>query len=193
MKRIFKSMMCFVLSILMLTGSSVIAFASNQEIQGSTDSSQAVEVTANIKSMYSVSLPASIDLAYEVLADIYIGEADEITTEAEGYFGKIIFGCAGKISSNEYVFITPSFPCTMTSTSSDATVALQKILPSTKAEPKTQWNSTEIGTCSFDGVTLTNCQYAYNDGLQIGFLLSQLTAYESYKGNLTFNFGVRSN
>lgn len=41
-----------------------------QEIQGSDEKSQAVEVTADVKSMYSVSMPASIELTFSEISKV---------------------------------------------------------------------------------------------------------------------------
>lgn len=191
-KNFTKTIVSLALAATMLFSSNTTAFAANNEYQGSADDSKSVEITATISSIYSVSLPAQIDLAYAELADVYVGDADEISTKAEGYFGDIIFGAAGKIGANESVFVEPQFPCVMTGTSG-ATVQLKKILDSNKTEPKTSWNKAEIGTCTYDGVSLSNCNYAYNNGLKVGFLTSDLSTFENYTGTLVFNFGIRSN
>lgn len=189
-KNLFKAVLSLALVASVLFGNTGVAYADNQEVQGSTNDSRAVEITCNITSVYSVSLPASVALAYDTLEDVYVGDA--LQASAEGYWGTIIFGCAGKISSSESVFIEPVFPCTMTGTSG-ATVELKKVLPNDKTEAKTVWNASEIGTAEFDGVSLSNCTYAYNDGLRIGFLMDDVSAYEAYSGTLTFNFGIRAN
>lgn len=189
-KKLGRAVLSLVLAIGVLFGNTGVAYADNQEVQGSTNDSIAVEITCSITSVYSVSLPASIALAYDTLENVYVGDA--LQASAEGYWGTIIFGCAGKISSAESVFIEPVFPCTMTG-ASGATVNLKKVLPDDKTEAKTVWNATEIGTAEFDGVSLSNCAYAYNDGLRIGFLMDDVSTYETYSGTLTFNFGIRSN
>lgn len=189
-KNLFKAVLSMALAAAILFGNTTVAYAENQEVQGSTDDSRTVEITCNITSVYSVSLPASIALEYDTLEDVYVG--DTLQASAEGYWGTIVFGCAGKISSSESVFIEPVFPCTMTGTSG-ATVSLKKVLPSDKTEAKTLWSASEIGTAEFDGVSLSNCTYAYNDGLRIGFLMDDVSAYEAYSGTLTFNFGIRAN
>ena len=189
-KNLFKAVLSLALAASVLFGNTGVAYADNQEVQGSSDDSRAVEITCNITSVYSVSLPASVALAYDTLEDVYVGDA--LQASAEGYWGTIIFGCAGKISSSESVFIEPVFPCTMTG-ASGATVELKKVLPNDKTEAKTAWNASEIGTAEFDGVSLSNCTYAYNDGLRIGFLMDDVSAYEAYSGTLTFNFGIRAN
>lgn len=189
-KNILKAVLSLAVVASVLFGNTGVAYADNQEVQGSTDDSRAVEITCSITSVYSVSLPASIALAYDTLEDVYVGDA--LQASAEGYWGTIIFGCAGKISSSESVFIEPVFPCTMTGTSG-ATVTLKKVLPNDKTEPKTSWSATEIGTADFDGTSLSNCTYAYNTGLRVGFLSSDATTYETYRGTLTFNFGIRAN
>ena len=187
-----KTILSFALILAMLTNTSIVALANTQEIQGSEDKSQTVEVIAEVKSVYSVSLPANIELTYSELSNVYMD--NELHNDAvEGYWGTIVYGCAGKISSTEYVYIEPVFPCTLTGETSGETITLKKVLPSSKEEPKTQWSSTEIGSCTYDGVTLTNCQYSYCSGLQIGFKQSDITKYETYKGTLTFQFGVDSN
>ena len=189
-KNILKAVVSLVLAVGVLLGNTGAAYADNQEIQGNTNDSRAVEITCSITSVYSVSLPASIALAYDTLENVYVGDA--LQASAEGYWGTIIFGCSGKISPSESVFIEPVFPCTMTGTSS-ATVDLKKVLLGDKTEAKTVWNATEIGTAEFDGVSLSNCTYAYNDGLRIGFMIGDVSSYETYSGTLTFNFGIRNN
>lgn len=196
MRSFLKSTAIFMIAVAMVvTGSTfktTTAFAANTEVQGTTDDSESVEVTANITSVYSISLPASINLSYGNKTNIYVG-GGSLLSAAEGYFGVITFGCAGKISAQEHVYIEPVFPCTMTGVTSGSTLALKKVLNSARTEPKTQWTSSEIGTCTYNGISLTNCVYAYNDGLTIGFLLSDVSSYETYTSNLLFNFGIRAN
>lgn len=166
---------------------------SNNEYQGSTNDSQAVQINCALSSIYSVSLPAQIELGYDILSNVYVGsDATDITVSAEGYFGIIKYGACGKIGPSECVYIEPQFPCTL-SGASGSTVTLKKILDSNKTEPQTEWNSDNIGSCDFDGTTLTNCNYTYNDGLQVGFLLTDILVNENYSGNLVFNFGIRAN
>lgn len=126
---------------------------------------------------------------------VYLGvQLRKISISAvDGYWGTIVYGCAGKISNNEYVYIEPVFPCTLVGEEYGKALSLRKVLPSTKAEPKSTWSATEIGTCSYDGVSLTNCKYAYCEGLQIGFKKSDVESYDVYKGTLIFNFGIASN
>lgn len=192
-------MKCFIktVSALLLTIATLactngtITYAANTEVQGSGNDSRTVVVTANITSVYSVSLPAQISLTYDELSNVYVG--DVLQAKADGYFGIITFGAAGKISNQEKVFIEPVFPCLMTGSTSGNTINLKKVLPSTRIEPQTIWTKAQIGNCTYDGVILTSCNYTYNDGLKVGILLSDVTSYENYRGNLLFNFGIRIN
>ena len=191
MKRIKRAALAMVMLITLMAVNSDMVLAA-QEIQGSDATSQAVEVTAEVKSMYSVSMPASIELTFSEISRVYI---DGIYTSSatEGYWGTIVYGCAGKISNNEYVYIEPVFPCTLVGMEYGKAIALRKILPSSKEEPKSTWSAEEIGTCNYDGVSLTNCKYAYCKGLQIGFKKSDVVSYDVYKGTLIFNFGIAGN
>lgn len=191
MKRMKTTALAAVMAVTLLVAKGSMVFAA-QEIQGSDAKSQAVEVTADVKSMYSVSMPASIELTFSEISKVYI-DGTYTSSAVEGYWGTIVYGCAGKISNNEYVYIEPVFPCTLVGEEYGKALSLRKVLPSTKAEPKSTWSATEIGTCSYDGVSLTNCKYAYCEGLQIGFKKSDVESYDVYKGTLIFNFGIASN
>ena len=65
MRGFLKSTVIFMIAVAMVvagsTSKATLAFAANMEVQGTTDDSEYVEVTANITSVYSISLPASIN------------------------------------------------------------------------------------------------------------------------------------
>ena len=84
-----------VMAVTLLVAKGSMVFAA-QEIQGSDAKSQAVEVTADVKSMYSVSMPASIELTLSEISKVYI-DGTYTSSAVEGYWGTIVYGCAGKI------------------------------------------------------------------------------------------------
>ena len=65
-----KTILSFALILAMLTNTSIVSLANTQEIQGNEDKSQTVEVIAEVKSVYSVSLPANIELTYSELSNV---------------------------------------------------------------------------------------------------------------------------
>ena len=186
-----KILMALAVCVSLLAGNSVTAYASTQEVQGTDTQTKDIKVTADIQSVYSVSLPASIELSY--------GEAtDSSGNKVAGYWYNLKYGVAGKISSFEEVFVNVECPCVLTNTETGDTISISELdnyEQLTTSGCKNYWSSTEIGSCEFDGTTLTNCEYSYccENGHAIGIKEADITVYGSYEGNLTFQFGIDKN
>jgi len=71
MRRMKMAVLAVVMAVTLVVAKGSMVFAA-QEIQGSDAKSQAVEVTADVKSMYSVSMPASIELTFSEISKVYI-------------------------------------------------------------------------------------------------------------------------
>ena len=85
-----------------------------------------------------------------------------------GYYCKLRYGVAGKISSNEKVYIKPNYPFEMyiiEDNQTKATIEINDLVnykdysTGHNGSCKTQWTSTEIGSCDYDGRTVSNCEY----------------------------------
>ena len=185
-----KILMALAVCISLLAGNTT-AYANTQEVQGTETQTKDIKVTADIQSVYSVSLPASIALSY--------GEAEDSSgNKVEGYWYKLKYGVAGKISSFEEVFVNVECPCTLTNTETSDTIRISELdnyEQLTESACKNTWSSTEIGDCEFDGITLSRCDYSYccENGHAIGIKESDISVYGSYEGNLTFRFGINKN
>jgi hypothetical protein len=210
MRKFIKTFAALALTVAMLSGNGVAASAATQEVAGDSSSmtqSKDIEVTLEITSVYSVSLPASIELSpQQVIPASYTGVyyfADGVcfnsSMDVDGifYVAPVNYGCAGKIRSNEYIFIEPVLPVTLTGDLTGATIGLTRIYTadsSSATEPamKTQWDSSEVGSCYYDGVSISSCNYA-EESIMLGFTEENLVSYENYTGVLTFNFGLGTN
>lgn len=192
-----KTLLALSLAFTTMMGSAMPAFASEQLVTGTDSQTKEVEVSADIKSVYSVSLPATIKLEY--------GSVIIRDNPVDGYWANIRYGVAGKIASNEVVNIVPQFPCTLTlmdenGNPTETTISVYHAQDSNNGghgvydrdkQCRTSWNKAEIGSCDYDGVSLTNCVYSYCcDGHFIGINQDRVEKYGDYQGNLTFNFSI---
>lgn len=198
-KKILNTMLALTVAIATVAGSTMPAMAAEQEVTGTgTDTqTQDVEVTADIQSVYSVSLPATIELNYGVV------ESRNGST-IDGYWSNIKYGVAGKIAADEVVNVVPQYPCTLTLMDSDGnptetTIAVYDSRSAVNGwtynednyQCKTAWNKSEIGSCDYDGVSLSNCAYSYCcEGHYIGINSGRIEKYGNYAGNLTFQFSI---
>lgn len=196
MKKFFKTMTALALTVAVLAGNSIPALAANQEVQTSGTETATVELTLNVKSAYCVSLPATIELEYAVVevpeGEILWNGATQITGRAELYQCKIEIGVAGKIPSG-IISVAPVLPCELTN-EDDNVVPLNALdssesLGNTYPQYISDWTKDEIGTCDFDGATLTNCVYEKRY-LSIGTLANVIQQGGSYTGSLVFNFSM---
>lgn len=196
--KITKSLMALTLAAATMMGSTTPAFAAEMEVTGSENQSQSVGVTADIQSVYSVSLPATIKLEFGSIEDINHDIVD-------GYWANIRYGTAGKISNNEVVNVVPQFPCTLTlmdesGNPTETTISIYHAedvqngghSSNVNYQCKTSWNKAEIGSCDYDGVSLSNCNYSYccEQGHLIGIKSDKVEKYGNYEGNLTFQFSI---
>lgn len=159
--------------------------ATTQEVQGTTgQQSKDIPVTATVQSVYSVSLPASISLTYGI-------EEDVAGNQVEGYWYDLRYGAVGKLTSTENVFVRATLPCALNDSVSGKSVSLINAKGLITCEKV--WSASEIGSCTYDGVSLTNCNYNYSDSFAIGIKASNIATSGSYTGNLTVDFGLCSN
>lgn len=191
-KKILKNIMAMAIVAATFVGSVSPAMAAEgtQEVTGSDTQQRNVAVTADIKSVYSVSLPATITLTYGTV------EVGSIGDRADGYWAKIKYGVAGKIAANERVNVVPQLPCTMTLMDDEGqpTSTTISIKNASTLDHKTSWSKSEIGSCDYDGTTISNCNYAYCcNGHNIGVGMGNVSKYGTYEGNLTFEISITKN
>lgn len=194
-RKSFKSLLATAVAVCTLVGNVCPAMAAEtQEVSGSGAQSKDVKVTAEINSVYSVSLPATIDLEYSVLEN-------RSFQDVAGYWYRLKYGVAGRISSSEKVYVEPVYPCEISIVGDDGQIqATLNVTDFTHSDEcygggncKTEWTSSEVGSCTYNGTTISDCVYSNccNDGHWIGVKAADVTEYGSYEGNLTFNFGIR--
>ena len=160
MKNAFSKLMAVLMVVFIVTaGTSTPAMASTQEIQGTTGQTKDIPVSANITSVYSVSLPASISLVYGTAEDA-------IENTVEGYWYNLRYGAVGKLTSAESVYVEAVLPCTLRDNVADKTVSLIGIKGNLSC--RKTWSVSAVGTCDYDGISLTNCVYSYSDYYVIG-------------------------
>lgn len=195
-RKSFKSLLATAVVVCTLVGNVCPAMAAEtQEVSGSGAQSKDVKVTAEIQSVYSVSLPAVLELTEGKMT--FNG-----WTDAPGYYCQMKYGVAGKISSDEKVYVRPQYPIEMHIIKNgqiQATIKADEISGNYGNYPnghngtcKKEWSSSEIGSCDYDGTTISNCDYAFccSEGHWIGIKAEDVSEYGSYEGNLTFNFGI---
>lgn len=172
-------MLAFVIALL---AGKVSVQAATQEVQGSSSQTKAVPVTASVASVYSISLPASISLSYGL-------EKDDTGNSVEGYWFRLQYGVAGKITSAESIYVEAVFPCVLTDAETGTEMEISEL---SKSSCKEEWSYEEAGNCSYDGQHLSNCEYVYccSKGHVIGVRTAE-AANGTFKGNLTFHFGIR--
>ena len=180
MKKRIVRLYALALTIALLTGAIPVQ-AATQEVQGNSSQTKNVPVTASITSVYSVSLPASISLVYGF-------ETDDEENMVEGYWFRLRYGVAGKVTSAESVYVEAVFPCTLTEAETGAELGISEL---SKNSCKEEWGYDEVGSCSYDGSSLSNCEYAYccATGHVIGVRAAEVTNGH-FEGNLTFHFGI---
>ena len=193
-KNALKSLLATALAVCTVMGSTATCFAAEtQEVSGSTAQSKDVKVTAEIQSVYSVSLPATLELEYQTIS--------QNGNNYDGYWTKLKYGVSGKISASEKVYVKPTYPCELSIIEDGQAQASINVWDIAHCDNygqtgngvcKTEWGSSEIGSCDYDGATISNCNYSYccSDGHWIGVKSSDITEYGSYEGNLTFQFGI---
>ncbi len=181
---VIKYLLCAALAGAVLVNSAVLPAAAAEDVTvtGTTEQTKDIEMQANIQSVYSVTLPATISLSF--------GTAEnESGEEKNGYFATIKYGCAGLISSTEDVYIEPQFPAVLTGATTGATINITEYAG--VEEIQKEWDYLNIGTCDYDGSSLSNCVYSCCEEHKIGVALEDVSAYELYEGTLTFKFGIR--
>ena len=180
MKKRIAKFCALTLAIALFTGAIPVQ-AATQEVQGNSSQTKNVPVTASITSVYSVSLPASISLVYGF-------ETDDEENPVEGYWFRLRYGVAGKVTSAESVYVEAVFPCTLTDAETGAEMEISEL---SKNSCKEEWGYDEVGSCSYDGSSLSNCEYAYccSNGHVIGIRAAEVTNGD-FEGNLTFRFGI---
>ena len=212
MKR-FKKWLSMTMMLVTLMSSNISAFAA-QEISGTTSQSTDVSVTANITSVYSVSLPATIELVPMTVDNVVYydtkengGTLNDNGKTISGYIAKLEMGCAGIIAPGERIGVMPVAPFYLTNNNGGQQVMVANIIPTgltnraiiTNTQSPSSpfqmhdkniyyWTSDTIGTCEFDGVNLSNCNYSYNYHY-IGLVGEQLEIAGSFSGTMTFKFG----
>ena len=202
-KKILKNIMAMAIVAATFVGSVSPAMAAEgtQEVTGSDTQQKQVEISADVKSVYSVSLPATITLTYGTVEKLSLVGSGKENDSCDGYWATIKYGVAGKISSNEKVNVVPQFPCTMTLLDDEGqptstTVQMLNVLRYDSSLDKvvcnkTAWSKSDIGSCDYDGITISNCNYAYCcDGHNIGIRASDIEKSGTYEGNLTFEISI---
>lgn len=208
MKKFVKKAIGLLAALSIMFSATTTAYANDVEIhgEGTESKSQTIEVTASIASVYAVTMPATLELNYETITKSEPDGSNEVTYN--GYFCDIEIGAAGKILSTQKLKMSlENNSNIMTGANTGRTVQL-KTLVSTYSNMygahggylfafdaynsvcnDLQWDVNTIGTCSYDGVTLTNCNYTYRT-LTIGFHESDVSAADIYSGNIVINFGL---
>ena len=181
MKNLLTKFLALALIATMIAGTTPV-LAATQEVQGSGNQTKTVPVTASISSMYSVSLPAQISL-------IYGYGSDDEGNMVEGYWYNLQYSVAGKLTSVESVYVEAAFPCTLTDAGTGESIEINML---SKTDCKEEWAYDEVGSCSYDGSDLSNCNYSYccSDGHVIGVRAEEVSS-GMFTGNLTFHFGIR--
>lgn len=205
--KFLKSVLGMVVAISTISNCAIPAFAANVEVSsdGTGTKSQTVEVsTENITSMYTVSLPATIELTRQTvkLTD------KENPFESYGYWVDFQIGAAGKLlyyqslSANiKYDFET-STGVTLTGTQdSRNTIELKSIqlTPSgyevvTAGSCGVSWSApgtpgTNIGSCDYDGSSLVNCNYS-TKSMWLGVPFENILKPDTYRGNIVVEFSL---
>lgn len=194
---------------IMLSATTTV-FAADVEIQseGTESKSQSIQVSASVASVYSVTMPATIELEYRTITN---ADGDDVRTN-HGYFCDIQLGAAGKILSTQKVKMTlENSKNYMTGANTSETIELgvvtaghseTEVFDQSKNDNLTTfsgfneffndliWTSTTIGTADYDGVNLSNCNYTYKT-ITIGFDESAVTAADAYSGVIMINFSLR--
>lgn len=172
--------------------------AENQETQvlDGTSDTKDIPVTVNVKSVYMVSLPASLDLEYGSRQDI-------MGYTHYGYYTNIKYGAAGKIASKYEVYIK-EISCDLTGeTTGEHIIAEHKagIHGRLLSDLSYRWVSAErenspywiLGGCDYNGVSISNPEYDYCcDGHCFGVDENDIPALDDYAGNLVVEFGLRN-
>ena len=129
----------------------------------STDGSAACTVKATVKSAYTVSLPATLNL-----------------TEGSGnsFSGTYTVGVKGNIDDSHYVEITPVSSFTMTGATTNKTETATVTQNATKWKRLTGSGYEVIGTNDFAQTT--------------GSVAVTLTQADTYSGDMEFTFGLKS-
>lgn len=216
--KIAKNLLAMAVAVATLAGSAMPAMAADVELQGDdqTAKSQSIEVsTGYISSVYCVSVPATLDLEYRVITN---ADGDDIRTN-KGYFCDLTVGAAGKILNNQKLVAellhtqdsnghwTTVIDGKNTGKSIELGVVTAgnsdtEVFDSCSGDNFTnfsrfneffnslQWTSDAIGTCDYDGTTLSNCMYTTKT-ITIGFDENDIPVADEYTGNITINFEIQ--
>ena len=218
-RKIVNGLLAIAVAISTLAGSVMPAMAAEVELQGdsSTTKTQSVEVSATLTSVYCVSLPATLNLEYRTVTN---SNGDDTRTNS-GYFCDLTIGAAGKLISTqtlrasflqqevdgkwtnciygqstnqriEMQVVTPGHSDSevFDSTSSDNFASFERF--NSYFNKNQKWNSTEIGSCDYEGSVLSNCDFTERTFV-IGFDESSIPEADEYVGNITVNFEVVDN
>ena len=204
--RMFKTALGLTVALSTLASSAMPALAADVELQGDDSSakSQSVEVSADISSLYAVTLPAMIELTRQTAT--LTDENTNTTYEKDGFWYKFQIGAAGKLLSNQKL-VSRMNNCTITGKNTGNTVELKAYFfrfisgyeetldnledfNNYNGSPLSPtWTSTEIGSCNYNGTSLTDCSYVYKD-FWVGIPEDELSKADIYEGTITVNFAL---
>lgn len=201
-KRSIKTLLTTALAVCTIMTSTLPAMAADVEVTGNGESkSQTVEISAEVNSLYSVTLPAVIELTRQDAVATNPNDASDTGTK-DGFWCDFKIGAAGKLLSN-HTLTTRMQDCTMTDENTGNTFQLKvffyKPLDGFVSDVLSgfytyggdplspTWTNTEIGSCDYDGTSLTNCEYNYKN-FWIGVPEEELTASGTYTGSMVVNF-----
>lgn len=195
-KKSIKTLLTTALAVCTIMTSTLPAMAADVEVTGNGESkSQTVEVSAEVNSLYSVTLPAVIELTRQ---DAVVSSSIEF--KKSGFWHDFKIGAAGKLLSN-HTLVARMEDCVIQgnevwdqaylkvyfydSISGGTAKKLSDFPQNSDNYPK--WTNTEIGSCDYDGTSLTNCEYNYKN-FWIGVPEEELTASGAYTGSMVVNF-----
>lgn len=202
-KKSIKTLLTTALAMYTIMTSTLPAMAADVEVTGddSAAQSQSVEVSAEVSSLYSVTLPAVIELTRQGAVATNPNDASD-TGAKDGFWCNFKIGAAGKLLSS-HTLTTRIQDCTMTGENTGNTFQLKaffyKPLDGFVSDALSRfytyggdplsptWVSTEIGSCDYDGTSLTNCEYNYKS-FWVGVPEDELNVADVYKGSMVVNF-----
>lgn len=203
-QKFLKGFFALIVAVSTVVGSSVPAFAAEIEVSGddSTTKTQAIDVTTgHISSIYSVTMPAVIELKRGVSQDT--DDEGNIHTSA-GYWAEVRVGAAGKIlatqkltgtldmSDEKYYAVygkntgTKAYLTATVWDQGDINTSFDRF---NMFHTPMIWYSNDIGTCDYDGTALTNCNYDYRT-FTIGVMEERITVSDEYTGQIAINFSL---
>lgn len=158
-----KRILATVVALAVLATTVIGSVISVSAAEHSTDGSAACTVSATVKSTYTVSLPATLNL---------------VEGSGNAFSGTYTVGAKGNIDDTHYVEITPVSSFTMTGATTNKTETATVTQNATKWKRLAGSGYEVIGTDDFAQTT--------------GSVVVTLTQADAYSGDVEFTFGLKS-